>query len=156
MIEKIHVYDMDGVLVDTSHRYRNLPDGRIDLEYWFANRTPEKIAQDKLLPLATQYKTDLADPQTYVVICTSRMMHKYDLHFISTVLGMPNKLCMRAVDDTRNDAIIKRQTLSRLFNLRQFKNLPRFFWDDNKINIEACKHLFTKCIHIKSNIAYTQ
>ena len=56
MIKRIVTYDLDGVLVDTSARYRNLPNGSIDLEYWRANC--HRVNSDKLLPLSVQFIAD--------------------------------------------------------------------------------------------------
>ena len=150
MFKRIHVYDLDGVLVDTSHRYRNKADGTIDLEYWLANR--HKLADDKLLPLAKQYRADIANPEIYTVICTARSTHPDDVAYINWVLGKPNKLIMRPVGNMRGDANLKRAQLSRLFNLRQFQKLPRKFWDDNPKNLQACKDLFNMVFHVPSHI----
>lgn len=152
MFKKIHVYDCDGVLVDSAHRYRNKPDGTIDLDYWFKMRTPENIMRDELLPLAKQYKADCANPEIYTVICTSRASDPADIRFINEKLGAPNKLIMRPFGNMEGDAILKRRALSRLFNLRQFAKLPRFFWEDNKKNLQACEHLFTMVFHVHSEI----
>ena len=155
MIKRIKVYDLDGVLVDTSHRYRNNADGSIDLNYWFANRTSEKIAQDKLLPMSEQYRRDIANPETYVIICTARSDDfSADVKFIRERLGMPDKLLMRPTGNKEGDAKLKRKQLSRLFNLKQFRHVPRFFWDDNIKNLAACVTLFTKVFHVESEITY--
>ena len=98
MFKAIHIYDIDGVLVDSSHRYRNKPDGSIDIDYWFSMATAENIAKDSLLPMAAQYKADLDNPEIYTVICTSRAAKKADFDFIANRLGMPNKLLVRPVD----------------------------------------------------------
>ena len=155
MYKRIHTYDLDGVLVDTSHRYRNKPDGSIDLQYWFENRTEEKIAQDKILPLAKQYMADCLNPEIYVMICTSRAYHVLDIQFIIGHLGAPDKLIMRPVGNMENDAKLKRRQLQRLFNLRQFAKLPRRFWDDNPRNLNACRDLFTQVFHVPSHITET-
>jgi hypothetical protein len=152
MYRKIHTYDLDGVLVDTSHRYRNLPDGRIDLDYWFANRTAEKIAKDKLLPLAKQYIADCINPRIYTVICTSRAYHPLDIEFIIGRLGAPDKLLMRPVGNMGRDDFIKFNQLRALFNLRQFQNLPRSLWEDNRQNISTLAELFTNTFHVPSHI----
>lgn len=152
MFKRIHVYDLDGVLVDTSHRYRNKPDGSIDLDYWLENRTEKKIAKDKLLPLHRQYLADNANPEIYTVICTARQYHPLDIAFIYGYLGSPNKLIMRKPGDERADAKIKRAQLSSLFALRQFQNLPRRFWEDNLRNINHCRDLFTEVFHVESEI----
>lgn len=148
----IHVYDIDGVLVDTSHRYRNKPDGTIDLDYWLQNRTRENIARDKLLPLIKKYRRDLADPHIYVILCTARQDHELDREFFAKNLGNPNRIYMRPPGNNEPDGKLKRRVLSRLFNLKQFKHLPRFFWEDNLKNIAACETLFTRCFHIHSRI----
>jgi hypothetical protein len=143
---------MDGVLVDTSHRYRNKPDGTIDLDYWFKMRTKENIMKDKLLPLAEQYRKDCENPNIYTVICTSRMEHEHDVEFITNVLGKPDKLIMRPHGDMRADGELKYRKLRGLFSLRQFNNLPKRFWEDNVKNIRACATLFNETFLIKSEI----
>jgi hypothetical protein len=148
----IHVYDLDGVLVDTAHRYRNKSDGTIDLEFWIANRTAEKIADDKLLPLAKQYIADCINPQIYTIICTSRAYHVLDIEFIIGRLGAPDKLIMRPEGNTEGDAVLKRRQLQRLFNLKQFQWLPRRLWEDNPRNIEGLRNLFSSCYYVPSHI----
>lgn len=152
MIKKIHVYDLDGVLVDTSHRYRNKPDGTIDLEYWNLMRTKENIAKDKILERAKIYLADCLNPRIYTIICTARMWHVNDIEFIVGRLGAPDKLIMRPEGNMEADGVLKARALSRLFNLRQFKGLPRFFWDDNIKNLDATRHLFTDTILVHSLI----
>ena len=150
MFKAIHVYDLDGVLVDTSHRYRNKADGSIDLDYWIANS--HKLDGDTLLPHASKFADDCANPNIYVILCTARMYHPRDVSFILSRLGRPNKLIMRPIGNNTPDAKLKRRELSRLFNLRQFAHLPRFFWEDNLRNIRACANIFTRCFHIPSRI----
>lgn len=65
------VFDLDGTVIDTSHRYRNLPCGKIDLQYWFENSTPEKIAKDSLLPLAHAWRRYYTEGHT-IIVCTAR------------------------------------------------------------------------------------
>jgi len=151
-MKRIHIYDLDGVLVDTSHRYRNLPNGTIDLTYWLENARAEKIALDKLLPLAAQYKADLANPETYVVICTARQARQADFDFIATRLGNPDKLICRPVGNMESDAKLKRRGFCRLLNLKQFQNITRKFWDDNLKNLQAVADLGLQLIHVKSTI----
>jgi hypothetical protein len=153
MLRQIHVYDLDGVLVDTSHRYRNKPDGSIDLDYWFANRY--KLDADTLLPLAKQYRADCENPYIYTVVCTARVYDARDVRFINSRIGKPNKLIMRPRGNMENDAILKRRALQRIFNLRQFGRLPKRFWDDNPKNLNACRDLFSQVFHVPSTITET-
>ena len=150
MFKAIHVYDLDGVLVDTSHRYRNKPDGAIDLDYWMAHR--HKVDCDTLLPHAEKFAADCANPNIYVILCTARMYHPRDVSFILSRLGRPNKLIMRPIGNNTPDAKLKRRELSRLFNLRQFAHLPRYLWEDNKRNIAALFGLFTRSFYVPSRI----
>lgn len=152
MFKIIHVYDLDGVLVDTSHRYRNKPDGTIDIDYWVANRTKKKIAQDKILPLAKQYLSDCINSEIYTVLCTARVINILDLEFIVGRLGYPDKLLMRPENNTECDAGLKFKQLNSLFSLRQFSKLPRKLWEDNKRNIAKLQKLFTKTFYIPSHI----
>ena len=61
-MKRIAIYDMDGTIVCSMHRYRTIVDNgieRIDLDYWRANEY--RALDDSLLPLAEQYKNDLDD-----------------------------------------------------------------------------------------------
>ena len=153
MLKRIHVYDVDGTLVDSSHRYRALPNGHVDLDHWVKNH--HRLNQDTLLPLAEQYRRDIADPTTYVVICTLRTPQPADLQYIAQNLGMPDCLIMNSKNETENLAGFKRRHLARLFNLRQFAKLPRFFWEDSRAYVESCRDLFTRVYHVTSDQEFT-
>ena len=86
-IKRIRIYDMDGTIVCSLHRYRTITDSngeRIDLDYWRENE--HRALDDSLLPLAEQYRQDLADPETYTIIATARVLGKPDLEFIRDTL----------------------------------------------------------------------
>jgi len=78
MTQCIFIFDLDGTVIDTSHRYRNGPDGHIDLDYWFANSTPDMIAKDTILPLA-RYMRKYYDEGHIVVVCTARSWERHPL-----------------------------------------------------------------------------
>lgn len=153
MLKRIHAYDIDGTLVDSSHRYAALPNGNVDLEHWLDNHY--RIFNDRLLPLADQYKRDLSDSETYTVICTLRPPHALDLMFIREILGMPDSLIMNVSNETENLGNFKRRAFSRLFNLKQFAALPRFFWEDSRQYVESCRDLFTRVFHVESDQEFT-
>ena len=50
------IFDLDHTVIDSSHRQATLPNGDLNLQHWRENATPEKIAQDSLLPLADEWK----------------------------------------------------------------------------------------------------
>ena len=83
MIKRVSVYDMDGTIVCSLHRYRTIlgENGeRIDLDYWRENEC--RAMDDSLLPLAKQYQSDLTDPECYVIIATARVLRDADNEFI--------------------------------------------------------------------------
>ena len=75
------VFDLDGTVIDSSHRALNKPCGSIDLAHWRENCTPEKIAQDKVLPLARAMRRMYAAGHT-IIVCTSRIMQDADFQFL--------------------------------------------------------------------------
>jgi len=96
MIEKIHIYDMDGTIVSSLHRYRTkVKNGKemIDLEHWLENE--HKAGNDSFLPHAAQYWDDLRNPLIYVVIATARVLNKADKDFINQRLGKPDHIISR-------------------------------------------------------------
>jgi len=147
MIKSIEIYDLDGTLIDSDHRYRTLPNGSIDLEYWRRMATPSNIAKDTLLPLAAQYKAAIANPAVYVIVATARVMEQADLAYLYGKLGKPNYIISRRGDnDARHDYVLKVAGLRRIFNLRQFKACSKLFYDDNVLNLQHVAKLGVKCI----------
>ena len=135
MIKNINVYDIDGVLVSSSHRYRTDKSGkRIDLDYWRSKDKPEFIKRDSLLPHSAVYKEDLKNPETYVIIATARSCVKNDANysFIKNRLGFPDKFIHRmGNDDSRHGHTLKIQGIQPLLNLKQFKNAAVHVFEDN-------------------------
>jgi hypothetical protein len=75
------IFDLDGTVIDSSHRHASKPCGSIDLEHWFDNATPDKIAQDTLLPLADSMKRMFAAGHI-IIICTARCFSDADHEFL--------------------------------------------------------------------------
>lgn len=74
------IFDLDGTVIDSSHRQLH-ENGRLNLDHWRANCTAEKIAQDKLLPLAFQWHR-LNQRGAFIIVCTSRVMSEHDYQFL--------------------------------------------------------------------------
>ena len=72
----LYIYDLDGTVIDSSHR---LGDGSLD--DWFANNTPDKIARDRLLPLAQHLQMQNKKGNA-TAVCTSRQMTDADYMFL--------------------------------------------------------------------------
>lgn len=150
---KLRIYDMDGTIVDSSHRYRTIigPDNieRIDLDYWRANEY--RAMEDGLLPLAKQYMADIADPETYVIIATARVMGVADWQFVNDVLGKPNYFISRKPNDSISGKQLKINGLQKFFNLRNFRAADAIFYEDNIQYLKAvCDHFNITGVYIPS------
>lgn len=143
MIKRIMIFDMDGVLVDSTHRYQTITDingvVRIDLEYWRANE--HKAYEDKLLPLAKVYQDALDDAEVYVIVATARMLGDADDCFIRDFLGVPDHIIYRKAQDDRSGALLKVLGLNKLFALKgmaaALKRASIEVYEDNHAYLKA-------------------
>lgn len=149
---KIRIYDMDGTIVDSSHRYRTIINNgieSIDLQYWRDNEY--RAMDDGLLPLADQYMSDLSDRNVYTIIATARVMGDRDWQFVREVLGMPNYFISRKPDDNQSGKTLKIKGLQKLANLRQFDMSSAIFYEDNVQYLKAvCDHFGCTGVYIPS------
>lgn len=152
-IKRVSIWDMDGTIVDSSHRYRTLKgaDGveRIDLEHWRAN---QRLAlHDKLLPLADEYKKDLQDTHCYVIIATARVMNAPDWQFVHEVLGKPHHFIHRKEGDSRSGGLLKVKGLKKFFNLKPFQGVDVVFYEDNAAYLKTvCDTFKIKGVYVPS------
>lgn len=147
-IKRMAIYDMDGTIVCSMHRYRAV-DGKIDLAYWRENEY--RAMGDSLLPLADQYKADLADPECYTIIATARVLHAPDKQFIREILGQPDYIISRADGDSRSGGLLKVLGLQKFFNLRNFKNASVVFYEDNAAYLKTvCDKFNIRGVYIPS------
>lgn len=140
MIKQIHIYDLDGTVIDSSHRYSVIrkADGSIaiDFPFWVANR--HRAIDDELLPLAEQYQAQLKNPEIYVIAATARVMSDVETQHVKTVLGWPHHMISRAEGDNRSGALLKILGLNKILNLAQFRNVTnRHFYEDNLDYLKA-------------------
>ena len=151
-ITRVQIYDMDGTIVDSSHRYRTIVDAageRIDLEYWRENEY--RVMQDGLLPLVDQYRRDLQCPNTYVIIATARVMHEPDWQFVKTVLGMPDYFISRPENSTVSGKLLKINGLAKFFNLVNFRDAEVTFYEDNIQYLKAvCDRFNIRGVYVPS------
>ena len=149
-IKRIQIYDMDGTIVDSLHRYKTLDCGtKIDLQYWRDNEY--RAYDDSLLPLAEQYQKDLADPECYVIIATARIIRDTDMRFIKDKLGMPDYIISRKENDNRSGGELKIKGLQRFFNLKNFKNAVAVFYEDNTAYLKkVCDYFNIQGVYVPS------
>jgi hypothetical protein len=148
-IKRISIYDMDGTIVDSTHRYRTI-NNKIDLDFWRENQHLAML--DSLLPLAKQYQADLADPECYTIIATARVMNEPDYRFVNEILGKPDYLISRKEGDSISGGTLKINGLAKFFNLRNFRNAVAVFYEDNTNYLKAvCDRFQIRGVYIPSN-----
>lgn len=151
-IKRVSIYDMDGTIVDSSHRYRTIIDDsgeRIDLQYWRENEY--RAMDDSLLPMAEQYRADLADPECYVIIATARIMREPDWQFVREILGEPDYFISRPEGSDISGKTLKINGLAKFFNLVNFKNAAFTFYEDNISYLKAvCDRFNIRGVYIPS------
>ena len=133
--KKVVVFDLDGTIVDSSHRTPNKADGTLDLKGYYKNRTRENIFKDKLLPLATVMREKYYSGEYHVVVCTAREIDQDDLDFLNDrnlpfheILERNN--CRKKYHWGLPDPQYKTK------QLKEFKHTEYTFYDDAKPIIE--------------------
>jgi len=129
MVKNISIFDMDGTIIDSSHRQATKPDGTLNLDAWIENATPEKISKDVVLPLAQQIRKR-QKAGDYVLICTARQMSFADFEFLQDNGICPDKIISRPLGNMEADGSLKAKQLSKLFNLKQFAKASKIMFDD--------------------------
>lgn len=139
----IFLFDLDQTVICSKHRQLTKPCGSLDLEHWKENCTPEKVAQDSLLPLADSMRSLFTLPHNKIVICTARVMSAPDWQFLARHNLPFHDALHRAPDDTRGDAEYK---YSKIWSYLTSQKIPRNKWsvsvclvDDNTKVLEMAR-----------------
>jgi beta-phosphoglucomutase-like phosphatase (HAD superfamily) len=112
--EMIFIYDLDGTVIDSSHRYQANENGTVNLEHWRSNSTPSKIMQDKIMPLAKHMRDAFKMGHT-VIISTARVMKAIDhSYLVKHKLNSHYLLAREGETDLREGHIQKEQQLKSL------------------------------------------
>lgn len=152
MIKEIHIFDFDGTLVDSSHRYRTVKDAngkeRIDLDFWIANE--DKADLDKpILHNAEIFRSVRDDATKYALIATARIWCDGADKVCRENDLIPNGLIARRDrNDTRGGAQIKINHVKKLLNLKQFQNVERIhIHEDNLTYLKTIQREFDAISH---------
>lgn len=146
------IFDLDGTVIDSSHRHASKPDGSIDLEHWFENNVPEKIALDSLLPLAYSMRRIYAAGHT-VVICTARAwgsQREANYKFLRDHNLPFHKLLHRGDNDMRGDGELKVDLLTEYFQSEGYLTPAQanaIMFDDNLKVIQAVSAIGIHCFN---------
>ena len=129
MIKNITIFDLDGTIIDSSHRQMVKPDGTLDLAKWFENATAEMIFDDKVLPLATQVRRR-QKAGDYTIVCTARNMQDADFEFLQNAGICPDKIISRPTGNNTPDGELKAKQLNSFLSLKQFAKANKVMFDD--------------------------
>jgi phosphoglycolate phosphatase-like HAD superfamily hydrolase len=147
-MKRVVIFDLDETVVDSAHRTPNNPDGTLNLPLYLTLKTRENTLRDGLLPLANFWRSlDLSN--TYVIVCTARTWADFDQEFLDIHGLKAHKIIARFTekDKTLRDAELKSRGLRKLFNLRQFRDLPKYMFEDAKPVISAIRKLGIVCLN---------
>ena len=130
----LYIFDLDGTVIDSSHRQNTLPDGSLDLAHWVENNTPEKILADSHLPLAGKMRSVRSVKDTVAVI-TARVIQDADLAFMKRNDLKFDFLFSRAQGNRTPDDLLKRRAILKLARKLQrsmaWMRKNAVFFDDN-------------------------
>lgn len=155
MIQQVNIFDCDGVLLDSSHRYTTVTrdDGVIviDLAHWIEHE--HKAYDDAPLPTALrEYANSLANPYAYTIIATAAVICDNRIKCIRDKIGMPDFIIGRnGRKDTRGGAELKIAGLKKLLQLKQFRNAELTMYEDNISYLtKICKAFNCRGVYIPS------
>lgn len=146
MIKQITIFDLDGTVIDSSHRQVTDSKGNLNIAKWFENNTPEKIFQDKILPLAQEIRRRHKKGD-YTIVCTARNLSYADYEFMMENGILADKVICRPKGNMENDAELKRKQLNSFLSLKQFKQANKVMFDDNNKVRSLLRQIGISVIH---------
>lgn len=135
----IVLFDLDGCIIDATHRQAVKKDGSLDLEKYKANSTQKQIAKDSSLPLlaAMQQLQKLGKP---INIATARPFCTHTQKWLADRGISPSVVIAREGNhDKRKDHELKKTGIIANFPRAYFSKL--LLVDDNVNNINMAKDL---------------
>jgi phosphoglycolate phosphatase-like HAD superfamily hydrolase len=99
------IFDLDGTIICSKHRYRSLENGGIDLPYWIQSNTRENCFKDTVLPAIRTIRSDYKNGCN-IIICTARVLSKWDFEFFD-FMNIPFHHMLDRRDSILGDADLK-------------------------------------------------
>lgn len=144
------IFDLDGTVIDSSHRQNTKADGSLDLDHWIEHNKPEMIFRDSLLPLARIMRI-VKKSGHKVIVCTARAFQQADVDFLnnnglafdaylSRGANVVNADGSITIGDNRGDAQLKIDLLNDYFaglGFSSVKAAKAMMFDDNLKVIDA-------------------
>ena len=137
---KICIYDLDGTIINSSHRAKYDEQGNLDLDHWKLNSTKENIFKDDLLPMYWQLRNDYENGNI-VILCTARELGKWDLDYIHSMGIYYDYIYSRPKDNPTKDEILKKAQLRHFWNFKQYRKYRKYFYDDKIENLREIRKL---------------
>lgn len=154
------IFDLDGTVIDSTHRQNTLPDGSLNLEHWMEHNRPDMIFRDSLLPLAASMRRIYAAGHK-VVVCTARNFQPADCEFLA-MHGLryhaylsrgPNIINPEGsitIGDNRRDGRLKIELLTEYFQSEGYYSPAQanaIMFDDNLSVIKAVSSIGIHCFN---------
>ena len=134
-MNRYYIFDLDHTVVDSSHRLATRSDGSLDLDHWREHSTPALIEQDKLLPLANEWRKVQRKENVTILVCTARVMGHADYFYLGSRGLFASTIISRQEGDRTPDDLLKLRSLkkycaSQRMSWRRFCSQAMMF-DDN-------------------------
>lgn len=153
-IHAIHIFDFDGTLVDSSHRYRTDASGKaIDLQYWIDNEDKAHL-DTPIKPVCSLFRSLVNSVKDYAIIATARIWCDGANKVINENDLKPNSLVARnGREDRRGGAELKIAHVNRLLNLKQFSHVKQIHvYEDNLTYLKKiCDHYYEKGFYVRGH-----
>lgn len=134
MTKMVVLFDLDGTLIDSSHRVRYKNNGEFDLDYWIeTSKKWEKVKKDKLLPLAELYK-EFKKTGFSLICVTARNMQEADFRYLKEN-ELEFEMILHRGDSLELDEVLKSQKLKAFFE--ENDRIPFMAYDDKQENLEV-------------------
>ena len=137
---RLYIYDLDGTVIDSSHRRKFDTDGNLRLSYWRSHNTRIDVFGDSLLPLAKHMKKKMVD--NIVIICTAREISQNDLDFLEDHGIRYDHIISRPFGMNTEDHILKYLQLKKfLRDNPHLQDRRKIMYDDSIENLQEISKL---------------
>ena len=146
---RVYIYDLDGTVIDSSHRRKFDTEGNLRLSYWKSHNTRKDVFGDSLLPLAKHMKKNMIG--NIVLICTAREISQNDLDFLENNGLRYDHIISRPKGINTADHILKYYQLKKFLKENPYLNQKRkIMYDDCIENLQEISKL-----KIEGRLAWT-
>jgi len=136
---RLYIYDLDGTVIDSSHRRRFNTNGELRLSYWKSHNTRKDIFGDSLLPLAKHMKKKMIG--NIVLVCTAREISQNDLDFLENNGLRFDHILSRPKGVNTEDHILKYHQLKKFLVQNPYLPKRKIMYDDSMENLQEISKL---------------